>query len=229
MVDQCSTCFYGRIRVSDGALACKVNGPQAIGDTSLAQAEAQWLIVPPTEWCGKFSPDDPHIYAGSSIGPQGLQGAQGIQGPQGVTGSQGPQGIPGATGVPGPQGNGFDNSITEYRDHFNTVGAQTVVVRSIPIPPSPPYPYRIQVTATLVKSDGTVVNLLLAHNAFYRNASGLLRAGTSIITGINNSAGLSIDVVANSGANTADITVTTGAQLAGTNFSGSMSTIVDVG
>lgn len=88
MVDECSTCFYGRIRSSDGKLACKKSAPNSVGDNSAAEAQAQWLIVPPNEWCGDFSATDPAIYT-HMAGPQGSQGPIGPQGPPG--GSPGSQ------------------------------------------------------------------------------------------------------------------------------------------
>src|SRR3954465_7365713 len=41
---------------------------------------------------------------GGPIGPQGVQGPQGIQGPIGSTGAQGPQGVKGDTGAQGVKG-----------------------------------------------------------------------------------------------------------------------------
>lgn len=62
-IASCGVCWFFRTGF------CVRNVPTIIVDKG-----SFWPRVKETDWCGDFSTGDPHIYAGSTTGPQGVPG-----------------------------------------------------------------------------------------------------------------------------------------------------------
>lgn len=186
MADQCNTCFYGR----GIPLTCRKSTPNAVASMVPIGVVAKWLPVAATDWCGDFSGGDPNVYAGNTIGPQGLVGPQGVVGPV------------------GPQGVGFSIDTASYMDKLTTVNATPTVVRSIVIPVNS----RVFIDCIAYFQD-TTTRLTGGYSwntlSYGRGASGLPVAfGTLDILESHLTLAISVAFVINAGTNNIDITVT---------------------
>lgn len=170
---------------------------------------ARWPACSPAEWCGDgIDKNDGHRYS-----------AKIVQGPQGV------QGIQGNVGVQGSPGNGFDSACTTYRDTRTTTDATPFIIRQIAIPLNAVY--YIEVVAKMIDTTHLLAGGMDAQNWVGRGAAGVYTVGSTNVLESDNFPGTpALDIVANIGAGTADITII---GKAATTFNWSVRTLVDTG
>lgn len=109
-------------------------------------------------------------------------------------------------GAPGAPGVGFDSLTQLAYDTATTTGRQSIIVRSIPVPLSAVYIF--SVFASFLNSNNNEAGMHHGRGAIARGGGSIFRPTAINVVSTVNLVGTSLDIVANTFTQMADITIT---------------------